>query len=76
MAGQQAEDLRFGDSVAARIDLQFLTDVQNVPLGGVGRDEQAGCDLFIAETLRQQFEDFEFASGQRLDQLRRRLGSS
>ena len=73
-SGQQAEALRFGDGVAAGVDLQFLVDVNRVLLGRIGGDKQTRGDLFVAQVLRQQGKHFELATGQRLDQLGRPRG--
>ena len=50
--------------VPAIADIEFLIDVFEVVVDGVGRDEQLGCDLLVLQALRQHLQDVELSVGE------------
>ena len=50
--------------LAARMEAEFVEDVDDVPLGGRGRDDQLVADLAIGEPARDQQRDLALARGE------------
>ena len=74
MTLQQAEADRFGDRLAPATRPELLVDVSGVSFDGGQRDDERLCDLFVAEPLCQQRQNFALAIGQGFDQFRSSRG--
>ena len=61
----------FLNRLTAFFNVELPVDVAQVCIDGCGRNEDFLCDLLRAQPLSQQFQDIEFAIGQRLN---KRLG--
>ena len=57
----------------ARGHVEFRVDIGEMSLHGVIADVQRRADLFVAHSFRGEAQDFEFAFGQRFDNLLARL---
>ncbi len=62
-SGDEAEFFAELDGVRAALGTQLVKGAAAVGLDGVFTDEEAGGDFAVAETFRDQGEDFQFAAG-------------
>jgi hypothetical protein len=53
-----------GHCLASAPDAQFPIGIFEVVVDGLGGDEQAGCDLLVAEALGQKIQNLELTVGE------------